>query len=490
MTHWLHIALWLVCSLLGSIRFATAAAAAEPVQQAEQQAVFDTTAAWQALVRQSARQLTRPEDLDNLVTLAGQRDLVLLGEATHGSHEFYLWRDRLSRRLISEQGFNFVAVEGDSAALARLDDYVQGRTESALHAADVLRSFTRWPAWMWRNHEFAEFAEWLRGFNAGRPVGERVGVLGMDVYDPWAAAEALQTLLQRHRPELAIKFAAYLTCFARLGDSAEAQAQAPAGDVAECLDALRQAEAALMADAANWPVAVAFRFEDAQRYLRVVTNAVGYYRSLSAAESWNRRADHMWQVVTAHMAAGPLAGGSLAGGAVGEAEGKAVDIAEGKTRRRGIVWAHNSHIGDAYYTGLGLLGMHNIGQLSRQGLGAERVFSVGLLTSRGQAIAAPAWGDAAGVTPMAPANVDSLEALLAQASDVATPSHATQPDWWLVFNPAARADLALNQTLGHRGIGVVYQPQQDALYYLPTRVPWRYDALLYLQETTPLRPLD
>lgn len=436
--------------------------AAVPGAAAEVKHDIDTPDAWHELVRQKAHSLTGPDDLDPLITQAGQRDLVLMGEATHGSHEFYVWRDQLSRRLITEQAFNFVAVEGDSAALARLNDYVQGRGDKFVHAADVLRTFMRWPAWMWRNREFAEFAEWLRAFNMQRPAEERAGLVGMDIYDPWAALDALLTLLQRHRPERAAGFAAQLACFARLGESAETHAQAPAELAADCLEALRTAEAALNSDVANWPANTTFRYEEAQRHMRVVANAASDYRASSDAASWNLRASHMWQVLAAH-----LEGGSASG-----------------KRRRGIVWAHNSHIGDAYYTGLGVLGMHNVGQLSRNALGMHRVYSIGLATSQGRTIAAAAWGETPGITPLAPAHPNSLEALLLQTSD------AAKPDWWLTFSQSERDNMALNQTLGHRGIGVVYLPEQDALYYLPTRVPWRYDALIYLLETTPLQLID
>lgn len=450
MIRWIHTALWLVCCLICDSRAATA----EPVQPL----ASDVAAAWHALVRQQARKLSIPGDLDRLVTLAGQRELVLLGEATHGSHEFYVWRDCLSRRLIAEQGFAFVAVEGDSAALARLDDYVQGRSEGWPSAANVLRSFTRWPTWMWRNLEFAEFTDWLRAFNLARPPEARVGILGIDIYDPWAAADALLALLQRHRPEIAVEFATRLACIAQMGGTDEAITKAPELVAEQCRVEIGAAETALRADAAEWPAGMRYRYDEALRHLRVVQNAADYYRASSGSDSWNLRANHMWQTLTAHI--------------------------EGIRGRRGIVWAHNSHIGDAYFTGLGELGMHNIGRLSRQALGAQQVFSIGLATSEGSAIAAPAWGETPVVTPMAPARADSLEALLLQGADAAT------PNWWLLFSPAERDDIALNQTLGHRGIGVVYQPEQDALYYLPTRVPWRYDALIYLRETTPLRPLD
>ncbi len=421
----------------------------------------DPAAAWREVVQQRALPLASADDLSVLVALAGRHDLVLLGEATHGSHEFYTWRDRISRKLIAEQGVDFVAVEGDSAALALLDDFIQGRDELASNAADVLRTFTRWPTWMWRNREFADFADWLRTFNQSRLPEARVGVIGFDIYDPWSALDALRALLQRYRPELVPLLAAKLGCFQQLGDSGEALSAASPVASAVCLEWLEAVEVVLRADLQHWPKASRFRHEDALRHLRVVRNALVYYRTFSSSDSWNLRTGHMWQALAEHL-----------------------QPATSDSKRRGIVWAHNSHIGDAYYTGLGLLGMHNIGQLSRQALGMERVFSIGLATSKGTAIAAPAWGETPVVTAMAPAHADSFEWLLEKASA------GGSPDWWLLFGQPQRDDLALNQTQGHRGIGVVYQPVQDALYYLPSRVPWRYDALIYLRETTPLEPLD
>lgn len=411
--------------------------------------------AWRELVGSRARDLAGAADLTPLIEAAGSRSLVLLGESTHGSHEFYTWRAAISRRLIEEKDFTFVAVEGDWPVLARLDDYVRGRPDAPASAVEALRGVTRWPAWMWRNPEFAAFAEWLHGHNLGRPESARVGLHGMDVYGLDTALAALRARVATLAPDLVGRLAVHLDCIAaHVGDGSGYARALAAGEVTGCEASLAEAETLLAAAGADWPEPARF---DVQRNLRVLRNGEAYYRLSTApdASSWNRRIGHMWETVAALL----------------DRPGPA----------RGIVWAHNTHVGDAHYTGMAWYGMDNIGRLARQDLGADRTYIVGFGSWRGQVRAATAWGEPERVMTMPAALPGSLEDLLARARG---------SDFLLLFGEAEREHEALNQTLGQRGIGVVYQSQDEAPHYLPTRVPWRYDALIMARETSALGVLD
>src|SRR5439155_21905569 len=159
----------------------------------------DTTALEKAIAAKS-RPLRGAADLDGLLQRIGDAHYVLLGEASHGTSEFYTWRTTLSQRLITEKGFTFIAVEGDWPDCYRVNRYVRGLPDSGDSAREVLHAFDRWPTWMWANEEVVELAEWLRTFNAGRPEAKRVGFYGLDVYSLWDSLYAVLGHVRRHHP--------------------------------------------------------------------------------------------------------------------------------------------------------------------------------------------------------------------------------------------------------------------------------------------------
>lgn len=414
--------------------------------------VSASEAAWTRLRVESAWPLGTAADLTPLLEVAGARRLVLLGESTHGSQEFYAWRAEISRRLLVEQGFDFVAVEADWPSLMPLDAYVRGQAGAPASAAEALAAVTRWPAWLWRNRAFAEFAEWLRDFNARRAPAERVAVRGMDVYGPELARQALLAAVARRDAKAALALDRDLACLFRHGDDGSAYARALATGAADCAGALAEAEARLTATLPE-----AGRDLDLRALLRALRNAEAYYRASARVDgpSWNVRVGHMWETLADLLDADPA------------------------RPAKGIVWAHNSHVGDAWYTALAWNGLRNIGQLSRNSLGADKVFIVGFANPRGQTLAARAWGESPETMAVPPALPESLDALLAGGSA-----------GYFLFGDAQRESLALNETVFQRGIGVVYLADMDSAYYLPSRVPWRFDALLFVPDTRPLTLLD
>ncbi len=409
-------------------------------------------------------------DLDRIITAAADRQLVLLGESTHGTKEFYALRAEISRRLIAEHGFSFVAVEGDWMSIARLDRYVRHDPQADDSAAAALRAADRWPHWLWANEEFAEFAEWLHEVNRDRPPAARVGIYGMDVYAPWRALDALLDWYAAEHPDRLTQVRADYAMFARYRGDPNGYARAAMANptVWQGVAAGRTLtfglwEAAIGIDSIGRD-ALKGSFRAAQK-AAVIERAEQFYRMQPAegSQSWNWRARHMQETVARLL--------SL----------HAAEAAPTARPARGIVWAHNTHIGDARATAMANRGAQNIGQLARQAYGDDNVFLVGLATYQGQALAARRWDGAVERMDVPSPPPGSFEATL-QRMEVGNAV--------LVF--PHRGDMAepLRTVLGHRAVGVVYAPAEDhRRNYLPSIPALRYDALIFLEDSEPLTPL-
>lgn len=423
--------------------------------------VFSSSPGLDALIEQCDR-LARPleglVDLDPLMERIGDARYVLLGEASHGTSEYYVWRARISQRLIEEKGFSFIAVEGDWPDCFEVNRYVKGQAAVEGDAQAVLRGFTRWPTWMWANWEVLAFAEWLRGRNAARPETRRVGFYGLDVYSLWESLNAVVRYLERvdgHAVEAARR--AY-RCFEPYGGDVELYARAPVSlmpasceqEVVAMLSALRRSAPQ---DRAADPEA---HFAAEQNAL-VVRDAESYYRAMvqGGEASWNVRDRHMVDTLDRLMRFhGPEA--------------------------RAIVWEHNTHIGDARATDMPRAGMVNVGQLARERHSEEGVVLVGFTSHRGSVIAGSEWEAPMQRMPAPPARPGSWEDVL----------YRTGRDRALfLLNEDAAHTGAFLEVRPHRAIGVVYDPHHERGNYVPTVLPRRYDALIYLDETHALHPL-
>ena len=389
------------------------------------------------------RPLEGPRDLDPLLDRIGDARWVLLGEASHGTSEYYRWRTEITARLVAEKGFSFVAVEGDWPDCQRVNPYVRDGVGG--RARDVLHAFSRWPTWMWANLEVVELVEWLRAYRID--AGRAVGFHGLDVYSLGDSLERVLGYLSENDGEALPDALAAFACFDLPRGDVEGYAwrtrflsESCESEVVGLLTELRRQAGARDDD----------RF-DAEQNALVARNAERYYRTMmrGGPESWNVRDRHMTETLERLMERyGPDA--------------------------RGIVWEHNTHVGDARFTDMAADGMINLGQLVRERHASEGVVLVGFGSYQGSVVAGPAWGAPWERMRVPPARPGSWEELL---------HRGVGGDGLLVF------DGEEDRPRGHRAIGVVYHPDREAGNYVPTVVPRRYDAFLYLDRTEAVTPL-
>jgi erythromycin esterase-like protein len=410
-----------------------------------------------AAVRSLSRPLRSPADLDPLLDHIADARYVLLGEASHGTHEFYTWRAALSRRLIEEKGFSFIAVEGDWPDCYRVNRYVKEYSDSGDNARDVLHAFARWPTWMWANEEVAEPAEWLRLHNDRAPEDRKVGFYGLDVYSLWDSLYQVLGYLGKHIPSALPAARRAFQCFEPYGEEVHEYARATRWVDESCENEVIALLAELRRSARAYPQDGREAHFNAEQNALVVRNAEHYYRTMMGGgpESWNIRDRHMVETLERLMRHhGPDA--------------------------KAIVWEHNTHIGDARFTDMADDGMVNVGQLVREGHAAEGVILVGFGSYRGSVIAGEEWEAPMQRMAVPPACPGSWEDILHRAGSA---------DRLLLLDETrAKEDFLAER--GHRAIDVVYHPDFERYgNYVPTVLPLRYDALLFLNETQALRPL-
>ena len=407
-----------------------------------------------ASVKKRALPLEREADLDALMRRIGDASYVLLGEATHGTSEFYQWRATLSRRLIEESGFSFVAVEGDWPDCYRVNRYAKLYEGSGDSAREVLHAFERWPTWMWANREVAEFAEWMRDHNRRRSPARQVGFYGLDVYSLWESMHAVIDYLERIDPGLARGARGAYRCFEPYGEDAQEYARATALVPTTCEREAVAVLAALRSRASEFREDGRDAFFNAEQNALVAQNAERYYRTMvrGGPTSWNVRDAHMVETLERLMKHhGPDA--------------------------KAIVWEHNTHVGDARFTDMARAGMFNVGQLVRQTNDAEDVVIVGFGTHRGTVVAGDEWGAPMRRMRVPPAREGSFEDALHEAET---------GNALLMFNDTDDGGIeGLDEPVGHRAIGVVYDPRNERWgNYVPTIVPKRYDAFVYIEQSS------
>jgi erythromycin esterase len=407
----------------------------------------------------AARPLRSPGDLDPLMQRIGDARVVLLGEASHGTSEFYSWRTALSMRLIEERGFDFIAVEGDWPDCYRVNRFVKALDAGRESAEDVLHAFERWHTWMWANREVIELADWLRAYNRRGVDGRQVGFYGLDVYSLYESMRAVVDYLQRLDPALAATARRSYNCFEPYAEDVQEYARATAIVPTTCEDEAVAVLSALRKRAPTFREDGRDAYFDAEQNAITARNAERYYRTMvrGGPSSWNVRDHHMMETLERLLEHyGP--------------------------RSRAIVWEHNTHIGDARFTDMAAAGMVNVGQLARQRFGDDAAVLVGFGTHRGTVIAAEEWG----------APMERLPVPAARAGSVEAAFHAAGiDDSLLIFDGSDDGGIdGLDQPLGHRAIGVVYDPDRERWgNYVPTLLARRYDAFLYLEQTRALDPL-
>jgi erythromycin esterase-like protein len=402
-------------------------------------------------------------DYDALVEKAGKARFVLIGEASHGTQEFYATRAELTQRLIQEKGFRMVALEADWPDALRVHRYVIGQSDET-DASAALADFRRFPSWMWRNTVMRDFVAWLRDWNLRQNRSERTGIFGMDLYSLHASMEAVLVYLEKTDPQAAARARRRYQCFESFGEDPQAYGYATTHGAESCEGEVVSQLAELRRDYGEMIRRDGRLAEDeffyAEQNARLVANAEHYYRSMFRGrdQSWNLRDKHMTETLEALTLHFKGAGGG-----------------------RIVVWAHNSHLGDASATEMSARGEWNVGQLMRERFGAE-VFNIGFSTSHGTVTAAQDWGDPAQRRWVRNALPESYEHLFHRV-DV--------PNFWLDLRaPSARQSILKERRL-QRAIGVIYRPETERWsHYFHAHLLQQFDAIIHLDKTHALKPLE
>lgn len=417
-----------------------------------------------AIVRDAAQPIASAANYDRIVELAGDARFVLIGEASHGTQEFYEIRAALTQRLGEEKGFRVVALEAGWPDMLRVHCYVRGLGDDA-DADAALGGFMRFPQWMWRNTVILEFVQWAREWNS-RPANRQsqVGLFGMDLYSLHASIDAVLGYLARVDPDAAARARRRYACFEHFGEDPQLYGYAASKGVAETceqavVDQLIELRRKYDETEPHTGEHEAEELFFAEQNARLVRNAERYYRSMfrGRASSWNLRDSHMAETLNA---------------LVTRLDGDATKV---------IVWAHNSHLGDARATEMTERGEHNVGQLVRERVGSE-AFLIGFSTYSGSVTAASDWGEAGEHRRVRPGLGGSYEELF----------HSTGiPRFWLDLREQNGATDLLKKSRLQRAIGVIYAAATERWsHYFHARVAEQFDVMIHLDETTALHPLE
>lgn len=395
--------------------------------------------------------LSSPADLDPLIQLIGDSKYVLLGEASHGTHEYYIWRTAISKRLIEEKGFSFIAVEGDWPDCYQVNRFVKNYPDVPAKVTDLLKKFNRWPTWMWSNWEIAALTEWLKNHNLHLEDQHKAGFYGLDVYSLYESLDNILKYLSTEDPETAEYVKSAIQCFEPFhGDDHKHP-----GNISEiCKEKVKALLLQIKAKLPNYNKDREAPF-NAEQNAYVALNAERYYSEMLSfgSSSWNIRDIHMADTLERLM----------------KFHGK---------NAKAIIWEHNTHIGDARATDMKDDGLLNIGQILREKHQSDGVILVGLGSYKGTVIAGSKWGAPMKVMDVPEAREDSIEAML----------HNESPTNRLIISEKQKG--VYRKSNPHRAIGVVYNPEREHWgNYVPSIMAERYDAFLFFDETKALHPL-
>jgi erythromycin esterase-like protein/predicted phosphoribosyltransferase len=408
-------------------------------------------------------------DIDPLLQRLERAEIVLIGEASHGTHEFYAQRASITRRLIAERGFNAVAVEADWPDAYRINCFVRGESDDP-DAETALGDFHRFPRWMWRNEDVLEFVQWLRDYNDALPPDKpKTGFYGIDLYSLSRSIEAVVTYLDKVDPDAAARARARYACFDDFGDNPQVYGQMVSLGLAEDCEnevvgqllELQQRAAELRNRHGRSGVDEQFF---AEQNARVARNAAAYYRSMfrGRVSSWNLRDQHMADTIDSLIS----------------------HLREQDGHARIAVWAHNSHLGDARATEMGVVGELNVGQLMRERHPNE-TYGIGFTTYEGTVAAAAEWDSPARRRRVLPALPGSYEDLLHQASAIA------EADLMLDLRNQGAVIETLAEPRLERAIGVIYKPETERFsHYFHAILPKQFDSVLHVDRTSAVQPID
>jgi erythromycin esterase-like protein len=427
-----------------------------------------STAALAGVIDDAAHPLTGAgTDIDPIMEMVGDARLVLIGEASHGTHEFYRTRAQITQRLIAEKGFAAVAAEADFPDAYRVNCYVRGIGDDTT-AEQALGDFVRFPTWMWRNADVLNFVGWLRDFNdthaRQRP---KAGFYGLDLYSLYTSLDAVIRYLDEVDPEAAKQARYRYSCFDHYGEDAQVYGYAAAiGANESCEKGALEQLLELQRKASDYIGKDGRIAEDAYFYAeqnaRLAKNAEQYYRSMyhGRVSTWNLRDSHMMETLDALL----------------EHLSK-----QNNEQAKVIVWAHNSHLGDARATQMGRSGELNLGQLVRQKYGNEACL-IGFTTYTGTVTAASGWGGKPERKRVRPALEDSYEDLFCEVE---------APDFILNLHEDESVAECLREPRLERAIGVIYRPETERIsHYFQARLSDQFDAVIHFDETRAVEPLE
>jgi protein-L-isoaspartate(D-aspartate) O-methyltransferase len=395
-------------------------------------------------------------DTAPLLERIGDAQVVLIGEATHGTSEFYRMRARITRALVEQRGFRIVAVEADWPDAARLDRYVRDRPDPDEGRWPV---FARFPSWMWRNLEVSDFVQWLRGWNLDRSARERAGFFGLDLYSLYRSIGAVLEYLDREDPTLAAHARQRYGCLDPWAERPADYGHAAAGGRGDgCEAAVVENLRALLGSSLLPAAADGDDYLDAVQNAQVVANAERYYRLMyrGSRQSWNLRDTHMFETL--------------------------LTLRRFHGHARAVVWAHNSHVGDASATDMGEAGEINIGSLSREHWG-NAAYLIGFGTDRGTVAAASDWDGPKEIKRIRPARDDSFEGAMRQSG---------VPGFMLPLRGAGDAlREAASQRRLERAIGVIYRPETERYsHYFMADLARQFDEYIWIETTTAVTEIE
>ncbi len=394
--------------------------------------------------------LNQYEDLDELTKQASNSSYVLLGETSHGTADYYIWRKKITQRLISEHDFNFILVEGDWDSIYKLNLYVKHLSHPKGGAYEIMENFERWPTWMWANYEFLEFIEWLRKYNLNLEEDRRVGVYGMDVYGLSNSMDEVIDYFRDNDKSIADEIKDLYTCLLDYQDDYSSYIQDLYEEKNNCQKPVLEALEIVKENSQD-----TYEYFNIAQNAKVVVYGEMHYRANLYPDSraWNARVEGMKDRFNNLL------------NYYGE-------------NSKAIVWAHNTHIGDARATDMKEKGSINIGQLLREKYDDDKVFAVGFSTFSGTVTASHAWQEAERAFMIPNAREGSLEYIL---------NKKDLDNFYILLND--NLPKFLSEKIGHRAKGVVYNPMYDKHSYVETIVSDRYDALIFISNTEHLNSI-